>query len=141
MKGNVSAFVPDGMDPDDDPDELGVTGSVRFTLQLNSKDAVLMPHHPKGPTIRIVEPFDVQLDSNGDLSHRGKKFVKLPALDQWTNPQVARYRVELLICGCAAIVWCCARWRSLLCRTLWWIWRTSSRFRVRLLLVCAGREG
>ncbi|WP_139811899.1 hypothetical protein [Prescottella equi] len=96
MKGNVSAFVPDGMDPDDDPDELGVTGSVRFTLQLNSKDAVLMPHHPKGPTIRIVEPFDVQLDSNGDLSHRGKKFVKLPALDQWTNPQVARYRVEFV---------------------------------------------
>ncbi|MBM4640720.1 hypothetical protein GS448_24645 [Rhodococcus hoagii] len=96
VKGNVSAFIPDGMDPDDDPDELGVTGSVRFTLQLNSKDAVLMPHHPKGPTIRIVEPFDVQLDSNGDLSHRGKKFVKLPALDQWTNPQVARYRVEFV---------------------------------------------
>lgn len=96
VKGNVSAFVPDGMDPDDDPDEVGVTGSVRFTLVLNNRDAVLMPHHPNGPTIRTVMPFDVPLDSNGDLSHRGKKFVKLPALDEWTNPQVARYRVEFV---------------------------------------------
>lgn len=96
VKGNVSAFVPDGMDPDDDPDEVGVTGSVRFTLQLNNRDAVLMPHHPAGPTIRVVQQFDVPLDSNGDLSHRGKKFVKLPALDEWTSPQVARYRVDFV---------------------------------------------
>lgn len=96
VKGNVSAFIPDGMDPDDDPDEVGVTGSVRFTLLLNNRDAVLMPHHPAGPTIRTVQPFDVSLDSNGDLSHRGKKFVRLPALDEWTSPQVARYRVDFV---------------------------------------------
>ncbi|PTR30587.1 hypothetical protein C8K36_102439 [Rhodococcus sp. OK519] len=96
VKGNISAFIPDGMDPDDDPDEVGVTGTVRFTLQLNTRDAVLMPHHPNGPTIRVVQQFDVPLDSNGDLSHRGKKFVKLPALDEWTSPQAAFYRVEFV---------------------------------------------
>lgn len=94
--GNLGGFIIDGLDPDDRPDEIGLRGSVRFSLLLNDRDAVLMPHHPGGSTLRVVDTFEVELDADGDLSHRGRKYVLLPALDEATNPPRGVYRVDFI---------------------------------------------
>ncbi|WP_280445791.1 phage upper tail fiber protein [Nocardia brasiliensis] len=96
VHGNFGGFIIDGIDPDDRPDEVGLRGSVRFSLLLNDRDAVLMPSHPNGSTLRVVDGFEVEIDADGDLSHRGRKYVLLPALDEWTNPQRGAYRVDFI---------------------------------------------
>ncbi|MBF6063006.1 hypothetical protein IU500_12480 [Nocardia terpenica] len=94
--GNFGGFIIDGIDADDRPDEVALKGSIRFTLLLDDRDAVLMPQHPQGSTIRVVDYFDVDLDADGDLSHRGNKYVLLPALDEHTNPKIGHYRVDFI---------------------------------------------
>ncbi|QBS43875.1 hypothetical protein [Nocardia sp. CS682] len=94
--GNFGGFILDGLDPDDKPDEISLKGSVRFSLLLDERDAVLMPNHPGGSTLRVIDTFDCELDADGDISHRGKKYVMLPALDIWTNPKAGRYRVDFI---------------------------------------------
>ncbi|WP_378734901.1 hypothetical protein [Nocardia brasiliensis] len=94
--GNLGGFIIDGLDPDDRPDEIGLRGTIRFSLLLADRDAVLMPHHPGGSTLRVVDTFEVEIDADGDLSQRGRKYVLLPALDEWTNPPRGAYRVDFI---------------------------------------------
>lgn len=93
--GDFGAYLGDGDDPDDLPDEVKLSGTVRFTPLIADGDVVLMPDHPDGPRSIVVKPVDAEIKS-GRVHLNGEDHVMLLALDEHTNPSVMRYRVQFI---------------------------------------------
>lgn len=93
--GDFGAYLGDGDDPDDLPDEVKLSGTIRFTPLIADGDVVLMPDHPDGPRSIVVKPVDAEI-RGGRVHLNGEDHVMLLALDKHTNPSVMRYRVQFI---------------------------------------------
>jgi YD repeat-containing protein len=79
----IGGLVMDGLDSDDLPDDVALTGTVKLEPMLSeSAGGIRVPTMPKWLS---VQPIVCQY-SNGRLTHRGLPYVMLLAPNEATNP-------------------------------------------------------
>lgn len=89
--GNFKAFVADGVDDDDLPDFVPMTGSgsiwPNVTITKNTS--------PGFKSTYFNSPISVEIDQDGDLSQGGRKYVMVLADSSQLNPNDFNYSILL----------------------------------------------
>lgn len=79
----IGGLVMDGLDSDDLPDDVALTGTVKLEPMLSeSAGGIRVPTMPKWLSVQPI----VCTYSNGRLTHRGLPYVMLLAPNEATNP-------------------------------------------------------
>lgn len=89
--GNFKAFVADGADTDDLPDFIPMTG----TGSIYPNVELVKNTNPDEKSVYFNSPISVTVDSDGDLTLDGVKYVMLLASSPDINPPDFNYSIKL----------------------------------------------
>lgn len=84
VRVNVGALIIDGVDEDDQFDDVPVTGNMVLTPMLDPAKPVQVDD---GGTLKIkaIAPFEVEIGLTGQISHRNRDYVTVPAPTSLTS--------------------------------------------------------
>lgn len=84
VRVNVGALIIDGVDEDDQFDDVPVTGNMVLTPMLDPAKPVQVDD---GGTLKIkaIAPFEVEIGLTGEISHRNRNYVTVPAPTSLTS--------------------------------------------------------
>lgn len=84
VRVNVGALIIDGVDEDDQFDDVPVTGNMVLTPMLDPAKPVQVDD---GGTLKIkaIAPFEVEIGLTGEISHRNRDYVTVPAPTSLTS--------------------------------------------------------
>lgn len=84
VRVNVGALIIDGVDEDDQFDDVPVTGNMVLTPMLDPAKPVQVDD---GGVMKIkaISPFDVEIGLTGEISHRNRNYVTVPAPTSLTS--------------------------------------------------------
>lgn len=84
VRVNVGALIIDGVDFDDEPDDVPVTGTMVLTPMLDPTRPVQVTDGGVAK-IKAIAPFSVEIGLNGEVSHRNRDYVNVPAPTSLTS--------------------------------------------------------
>lgn len=84
VRVNVGALIIDGVDEDDQFDDVPVTGNMVLTPMLDPAKPVQVDD---GGVMKIkaIAPFEVEIGLTGQISHRNRDYVTVPAPTSLTS--------------------------------------------------------
>lgn len=93
--GNFKAFIADSLDADDLPDFIAMTGTGTIYPNLTSAKNTT----PGFKSTYFTSPIQVTIDSDGDLTRNGEKYVMVLAPNQASgvNPSNFTYTIRLTL--------------------------------------------
>ncbi|MEW1880400.1 hypothetical protein AB0O58_11965 [Rhodococcus sp. NPDC080181] len=80
----MGALIIDGVDFDDEPDDVPVTGTMVLTPMLDPTRPVQVTDGGVAK-IKAIAPFSVEIGLNGEVSHRNRDYVNVPAPTSLTS--------------------------------------------------------
>lgn len=84
VRVNIGALIIDGVDIDDQYDDVPVTGNMVLTPMLDPAKP-LQVDDGGVMKIKAVTPFDVEIGLTGEISHRNRDYVNVPAPTSLTS--------------------------------------------------------
>lgn len=78
VRVNVGALIIDGVDDNDEFDDVPVAGNMVLTPMLDPGKPVQVDDNGV-MKLKAIAPFTVDIGLSGDVSHRGRNYVKVPA--------------------------------------------------------------